>query len=133
MKRWSDDEPDGECSIIRTLAELKKSADTLRTWVLAAAAVGIGLAIAYVDSGPTWDDTGITAGALLIGGLVTSFAAGHRPWLWGILVGIWVSVFAILIDGNPAALLGLAFAIAGSYAGAAARSWLGHRGTAPGG
>jgi hypothetical protein len=110
---------------------MKSSADTLRAWALAGTAVVIGLSIAYVDTRPTWEDTGITAGALLVGSLAIAFVAGRRPWLWGILVGIWVPAFAIGMNGDPASVLGLAFAVAGSYAGyAASRSWREHRGPA---
>ncbi len=35
-------------------------------WVLLAAAVAVGLLIAWVDSRPNWDDTGILVGAILL-------------------------------------------------------------------
>ena len=45
----------------------------LRELIIAALAVTIGTGIAWVDTRPTWDDTGVTAGALL---LTAGFAAG---------------------------------------------------------
>jgi hypothetical protein len=52
--------------------------------ILLAIAVISGLVITYVDSRPTWDDTGITAGAIL---LVCGFIAlmgyqAHGCWHW---------------------------------------------------
>jgi hypothetical protein len=52
---------------------------------LAAVALIAGAAIAWVDTRPTWDDTGITAGALVLVAGLTSFA-GMRPWLAAALV-----------------------------------------------
>src|SRR5690349_11267189 len=59
----------------------------VRTLVIALVAGLGGLAIAYVDSRRTWDDTGVTAAALFALAAATSVAAGARPWLWTILVG----------------------------------------------
>ena len=88
-----------------------------RTIALILASVALGLAIAFVDSRPTWDDTGITVGALLAGAFVISLVAGHRPWLWGVLVGIWVPVWEVLNGGNPGSIAALAFAVGGAFAG----------------
>jgi len=96
----------------------------MRTWLLAIIAAGLGLAIALLDARPTWDDTGITAGVLLITAFIVSALAGRRPWLWALLVGTWVPALTIVNRGDAAAFLALAFAAAGAYAGfAASRLW----------
>jgi hypothetical protein len=96
----------------------------VRTWLLALIAAPLGLAIASVDARPTWDDTGITAGVVLVSAFVVSALAGRRPWLWALLVGVWVPAITILNGGDPAAFLALGFALAGAYAGdATARLW----------
>jgi hypothetical protein len=96
----------------------------MRTWLLAIVAAAIGIAIALVDARPNWDDTGITAGVLLVTAFIVSALAGHRPWLWALLVGIWVPAVTILNGGDPAAVLALPFAAAGAYAGyAVSRLW----------
>ena len=89
----------------------------MRTWLLAIVAAALGLGIAVVDSRPTWDDTGITAGVVLITAFIVSALAGRRPWLWALLVGVWVPAITIANGGDPTALLALAFAVAGAYAG----------------
>lgn len=94
------------------------------TWLLAIVAAGLGVAIALVDARPTWDDTGITAGVLLVTAFIVSALAGRRPWLWALLVGTWVPALTLVNGGDPAAVLALAFAAAGAYAGyAASRLW----------
>ena len=104
----------------------------MRTWLLAILATAIGIAIALVDARPTWDDTGITAGVLLVTAFIVSALAGGRPWLWALLVGTWVPALTILNGGDPAAVLALAFAAAGAYAGyAASRLWRGPAPAAP--
>ena len=89
----------------------------VRTWILACIAVVVGLAIAYVDSRPTWDDSGVTAGALLISAFAIAFAARRRPWLWALLVGGWVPAIEFGIGGHPASFIALVFAFVGAYAG----------------
>jgi hypothetical protein len=93
---------------------------TSRTIILIAIAAVVGLAIAYVDSRPTWNDTGVTAGALLVAAFLISAAAGRWPWLWALLVGGWIPLAAITAGRDPSAALALAFAIIGAYAGYAA-------------
>jgi hypothetical protein len=85
--------------------------------VLLAAATGA--AIAYVDSRPSWDDTGLTAFAVLLASGVFALWIPRRWWLWAILVGAWVPLVEIIRGGNAASLLALAFAAAGAAIGAA--------------
>jgi hypothetical protein len=50
--------------------------------VLLPIALGLGLLIAYVDSRPNWDDSGITALALLACSGLCGALEPNRPWLW---------------------------------------------------
>ena len=91
-----------------------------RDGILAIGAVAIGLAIGYVDSQPTWDDTGITVALVLLTSGMVAGMSGRRPWLWALLVGVWVPLFEI---GGPAGLGSLAallVAAVGAVAGYAA-------------
>lgn len=91
-----------------------------REIALAPAAALVGLGVAYVDSRPTWDDTGITAGVLLIAAAAAAAVAGRRPWLWALLVGAWTPAFEIALSHQLGSLVALVFAAAGAAAGYAA-------------
>jgi hypothetical protein len=80
-----------------------------------------GLFSAYVDSRPTWDDTGITAGGLLlVSGLLTLLGA-RRPWLIALAVGIWIPVYYIYLNHDLRMLLVLLIPLVGAYGGWAVR------------
>ena len=49
-------------------------------YLASAMALAAGLAIAWMDTRPQWDDAGITAGAVALAAALAS-AAGARPWL----------------------------------------------------
>lgn len=78
--------------------------------------IGIGLAIAYVDSQPNWDDAGITATMLLLLAALVSGVSARRPWLWAILIGAWIPLLEIPSAGW-AGLAALGVAAIGATAG----------------
>lgn len=82
--------------------------------IAAALALAAGLAIMWMDTRPTWDDTGITAAALALVALVAALA-GLRPWLAATLVAAPV-VLAELPKGYGV-LLAIPFAVAGAVGG----------------
>jgi hypothetical protein len=94
----------------------KEGKDVMQN-ILLAIAVLAGLFSAYVDSRPTWDDTGILAGGLLmISGLLTLL--GHRkPWLIALAVGIWIPIHDIYLSHDFRLLLVLLFPLVGAYGG----------------
>ena len=75
------------------------------------------MAIAYLDSRPTWDDTGITAGAVLIAAGILGALGPERPWLWALCVGGWIRLFEIVPGSNWTSLLALGIALIGAYGG----------------
>ncbi len=85
--------------------------------MLAVIAVALGLAIAWVDARPSWDDAGITAVGLVGATALVAAVSGRRPLLWAILVGVWTPMLGIPASGDPAALLALAFALVGALIG----------------
>ena len=85
-------------------------------WALVVAFFG-GLAIAWIDAGPRWDDTGITVGLLLIVAAVAAFVSTRRPWLSALLVGVPTPVVEIAQGGDPAIFVTVAFAALGATAG----------------
>lgn len=88
-----------------------------RDLVAAVVAIGFGLAVAWMDSRPGFDATGITAGSLLITGAVAAFIARRRPWLWALATGIWVPLFEIRDTSMLAPLAALVFAGVGAAVG----------------
>ena len=94
-----------------------------RGWLLLSLGVISGIFIAWVDSLPSWDDTGIIAGSLfLISGILT-FLARRRPWLTALAVGLWVPLRALVSSGDLSMVLVLIFPFLGAYAGFYLRSF----------
>jgi len=80
-------------------------------------AVLAGLFSAYIDSRPTWDDTGILVGGmLLVSGLLTLL--GHRrPSLIGLAIGIWIPLYEIYKSHDFMMLVILLIPLIGAYGG----------------
>lgn len=76
-----------------------------------------GLFIAYVDALPTWDDTGISAGVVLLTTGLLALLGHRRPWLLALAVSGWIPLHGVLVSHNLGSLLALAFAFAGATAG----------------
>ena len=89
--------------------------------ILLVCALASGLLIAYVDSRPTWDDTGITVFALLVASGIIGLLVQRRPWLYALAVGLWIPLWGIIHTQNLSMLLVLLFPFAGVYAGWALR------------
>jgi hypothetical protein len=85
-------------------------------------ALALGLGIAWVDSRPGWDDTGVTAGLVILSAAAFGAAMPRHPWLWALAIGAWIPLVAIVQSRNAGALLALAIAFAGAYAGWGARA-----------
>ena len=80
-------------------------------------AIACGLGISWVDASPGWDDTGITAGALLLTSGIIALVAPRRVWLIALAVGVWIPLHGIVNNGDPKILLVLLFPLAGAYGG----------------
>ncbi len=89
-----------------------------------------GLLIGWLDSRPTWDDTGITVGLIVITCILLGLARPQQAWVWALLVGGWVPVLNIVLHHNYGSVLALAFAFVGAYAGAYGRGLLTRSGSA---
>jgi len=76
-----------------------------------------GVCFAYIDSLPTWDDSGVLAFRMLILSGVICLAGFRRPWLAALCIGIWIPLYGILSSHNFGTLLTLVFPFAGAYAG----------------
>ena len=79
-------------------------------------AILCGLGISWMDSRPGWDDTGVTAGALLLASGIIALLAPRRVWLIALAVGVWIPLHAIVTNSDARMLLVLLFPLAGAYA-----------------
>ncbi len=98
-------------------------------WGLAAA--GCGLALGLVDTSPGWDDTGISAGTLVL--LSAGFGAGSPapPWLSALAVGLWIPLLNAWKTGSLESAPVLLIALAAAYLGRGARRWVAPAGQGP--
>ena len=87
--------------------------------IVATFSLVVGIGMAWVDTRPTWDDAGVTAGLLL---LVAGFAAaaGVRWWGAALLVASPI-LLAEASNAGPGIVVLLAFTVAGALLGAALR------------
>jgi len=77
----------------------------------------LGLGVAWLDSRPGNDATGVTVVLLLSGALAAAAVSGRRPWLWAILVGIWTPLFEVGGSAGLASLAALLVAGVGAAVG----------------
>ena len=77
----------------------------------------MGLGIAWLDSRPGYDATGVTVVLLLLGAMAVAAASGRRPWLWAVQVGVWVPLFEIGGPTGAASLAALVVTISGAAIG----------------
>lgn len=86
-----------------------------------ALSVSCGLLIAWIDNRPGWDDTGITAGLIVLTAALFGFLNPERPWVWALTISSWIPLYSIAKTGDFKMLLVTLFGFAGSYLGAAVK------------
>ena len=84
-------------------------------------AVGAGLGIAFLDSRPGFDDTGVTAVGLALAALGSVLIEGSgrvlRVAAIAVLTGIWIPILEIAAPGTYGSLLALVFSTVGAFIG----------------
>jgi len=110
------------------LSAFERERMNLMQKILLGLAILTGLFIAFVDSRPTWDDTGITAGAMLLSSGLLTLLGYRRPWLIALAIGLWTPLYETYLSRNfrfPGVilfpLLVLLIPMIGAYAGWAVR------------
>lgn len=83
-----------------------------------------GLGIAWFDSRPNWDDTGISFGLILIVAFVFGLTTNGKTWLIALSICIWIPVFGLVSSLNFGSLLALIPGFAGAYIGFGIRRML---------
>ena len=86
------------------------------TKTLAILVIALGGLLAYFDSRPTWNDTGVMAGGVFLSRALLAAASPHYPWFWALAVGALDSDLRHRPIAKYAALLALVFAFAGADA-----------------
>jgi hypothetical protein len=91
--------------------------------------VGLGLVLAFIDSRPGSDDTGITAVLLVAAALTSVLVAGPALALagspilataaWTALVGLWI----VIVERSTGSVLALVFAAIGAGAAVLFLRW----------
>jgi hypothetical protein len=85
--------------------------------ITAALSLAAGCAIGFVDSRPTWDDTGVTVGAVFLASLFISAARPGSAWLTGLLVGTPVLAFNAALHAGFASAIAVVIGLVGAGVG----------------
>jgi formate hydrogenlyase subunit 3/multisubunit Na+/H+ antiporter MnhD subunit len=89
----------------------------IKFWALLACSISLGILIAWIDSRPNWDDTGVTAAMILVVTVVVSYFFPQRPFIWALAVSIWIPLLGIISSSNYGSLMALLFGFVGAYLG----------------
>jgi hypothetical protein len=101
--------------------QFEKENHFMKQKILLVASLVLGLLIAYIDSRPTWDDTGITVFALLAGGGIIGLLIQKRPWLYALAFGLWIPLWGVVVRHDLLMSIILIFPFVGVYLGWALR------------
>ena len=85
--------------------------------ILLAIGLSAGLLLAYVDSLPNWDDTGILVGMLLLTSGLLALLGYRRPWLLALAVGLWIPLHDVFVLRDVRIFVVLLISFVGAYAG----------------
>jgi hypothetical protein len=86
-------------------------------WLMLILAVTAGCIIGWIDSGPRWNDTGITIGMIVLSSMAFGIMAKRRVWLYALVIGLLVTSFNFILHNNLQSAMSIAFALAGAYSG----------------
>jgi len=85
--------------------------------ILLSLATLAGLAIAWIDAQPNWDDTGITVLIVLSVAALFGFFTSKKIWITALAVSIWIPIASISMTHNFGGLLALIPGFVGAYFG----------------
>lgn len=80
-------------------------------------ALAVGVAIGYVDSQPGWDDTGITAGSVLLSAAILAAVRPRVAWAVGLAVGTPVLLFNVALRDSPGSAVAIGIGLVGAGVG----------------
>jgi hypothetical protein len=80
-------------------------------------AIIFGIAIALADTSTGWDDTGVSVFMILLSSAIFSYFGNQKPWLFALMVGLWLPILNIALSSNFESLAALIPAFLGAYGG----------------
>jgi len=80
-------------------------------------AIVLGLGIAWIDSRPNWDDTGISVFMIAIAATLCAYGATNKPWLIALAASIWIPLYSAVTVMNYGSLLAFIPGFFGAYTG----------------
>jgi hypothetical protein len=105
----------GSAKIIGTAFEKERIAPMQK--ILLVSGVLAGLFLAYLDSLPNWDDTGILVIGLLLSSGLLALLGYKRPWLLALAIGLWIPLHDIYLTHDLRMLFVFIFPFVGAYLG----------------
>jgi len=73
---------------------------SLRTWLTILTSTSIGIALAYVESRPTWDDMGVLVAGIVFSAAAMGWVGSGFPWLIALAVGAWIPLHDVVVHGG---------------------------------
>ena len=95
--------------------------------IVVCAALLSGLALAWIDTRPGWDDTGMIVGLVLSLSFVWGTLYRGHFWVIGLAVGLWIPLANIILTGSFASAVALAVSALGAFTGARMRARISSR------
>lgn len=80
-------------------------------------AFSLGITISLIDSSPAWDSIGTTAAMIFIATALLGLVSPKRPWVWALIVGLWIPLYGFLYSHSHLSILALIMGFIGAYAG----------------
>ena len=80
-------------------------------------AILFGFSMAWIDTRPNWDDTGVEIFLILVGAGLLGFLAKQKPWLVALATGIWIPLYGVVFSNNFGGIIALLAAFIGSFGG----------------
>ena len=94
---------------------MDKSKKVFLLW--SALAMISGIAVAWNDARPNWDDSGISAFLVFFCASIFGYLASRKPWLIALVVAAWIPLYSIVSTHNYGGLLAFIPGFIGAYAG----------------
>jgi hypothetical protein len=110
---------------LKNLNLREKSLKMKARWIISlSVSIVLGLIIAKIDTGPHWDDTGISVIMLFSAAFLCGYLVPSKPWIVALTCGIWIPLFNLARSSNYGSFLALVPAFIGAFLGSFLKSTL---------